>query len=87
MGNEILIHDENDLRTKIHTIRGMQVMLDFDLAEIYGYETKFFNRQVKNNINRFDKDFRFQLTQEEFNNLRCKFCTANYSLLRSSVEI
>lgn len=85
MSDEILIHDENDLRTKIHIIRGIQVMLDFDLAEIYGYETKFFNRQVKNNINRFDKDFRFQLTQEEFNNLRCKFCTANYSSMNRSL--
>ena len=42
MSDEILIHDENDLRTKIHTIRGVQVMLDFDLAEIYGYETRSF---------------------------------------------
>lgn len=38
MSDEILIHDENDLRTKIHIIRGVQVMLDFDLAEIYGYD-------------------------------------------------
>ena len=66
MTNEIMIHNEDDLRSKIYTIRGVQVMLDFDLAEIYGYETKMFNRQVKNNIERFDDDFRFQLTHEEF---------------------
>lgn len=79
MANEIMINNENDLRSKIYTIRGLKVMLDFDLAEIYGYETKMFNRQVKNNIERFDNDFRFQLTQEEFDgiNLRCNFCTSS----------
>nr|WP_304246677.1 ORF6N domain-containing protein [Fibrobacter succinogenes] len=48
-------------------------MLDADLAEIYGYETKAFNQQVKNNIEKFDEDFRFQLTKNEnFEILRCK---------------
>ena len=65
MENEIIIHDENDLRTKIYTIRGKQVMLDFDLAAIYGYTTKRFNEQVKNNIEKFDDDFKFQVTWEE----------------------
>ena len=65
MENEIIIHSENDLKSKIYTIRGMQVMLDFDLAEIYGYTTKRFNEQVRNNIEKFDDDFRFQLTWEE----------------------
>ena len=46
-------------------VRGVQVMLDFDLAEIYGYTTKAFNQQVRNNIQKFDDDFRFQLTREE----------------------
>lgn len=50
-------------------------MLDSDLAEIYGYSTKDFNRQVKNNIERFDEDFRFQLTDDEFSFLRCKNST------------
>ena len=79
MANEIMIHNEDDLRLKIYTIRGLQVMLDFDLAETYGYETKMFNRQVKNNIERFDEDFRFQLTQAEFEaiKLRCNFCTSS----------
>lgn len=54
-------------------------MLDSDLAEIYGYETKNFNRQVKNNIDKFDEeDFMFQLTQEEFQNLRCKNFTSSW---------
>ena len=80
MTDEIMIHNEDDLRSKIYTIRGLQVMLDFDLAEIYGYETKMFNRQVKNNIERFDEDFRFQLNDEEVKELsRCKICTLNNS--------
>lgn len=57
--------DENLLKSRIHTIRGVKVMLDADLAEIYGYSTKRFNEQVKNNIEKFDEDFRFQLTSEE----------------------
>lgn len=76
MSKEVLIHNEEDLRSKIYTIRGVQVMLDFDLAEIYGYDTKRFNEQVKNNKERFDEDFRFQLTKEEFDNLRSKNSTA-----------
>ena len=66
MDNEILIHSEEDLRAKIYTIRGLKVMLDADLAEIYGYSVKAFNQQVKNNIEKFDADFRFQLTKEEY---------------------
>ena len=57
--------DEDFLKSRIHTIRGVKVMLDADLAEIYGYTTKRFNEQVKNNIEKFDEDFRFQLTSEE----------------------
>ena len=78
MENEIIIHNEDDLKNKIYTIRGVQVMLDSDLAQIYGYETKDFNRQVKNNIERFDEDFRFQLTDDEVKNVsRWKISTLN----------
>ena len=64
--------DETLLKSRIYTIRGVKVMLDADLAEIYGYETRFFNRQVKNNIDRFAEDFRFQLNEDEMQNLMCK---------------
>lgn len=57
--------DEGSIRDKIYEVRGVKVMLDFELAEIYGYTTKAFNQQVKNNIEKFDDDFRFQLTHEE----------------------
>ena len=79
MNTEISLYSTEKLKDKIYTIRGLQVMLDFELAEIYGYTTKAFNQQVKNNIDRFDEDFRFQLTEAETDNLRSKILTANYS--------
>lgn len=76
--NNIAIIDEKTLKDKIYTIRGIQVMLDFELAKIYGYTTKRFNEQVKNNIDRFDDDFMFQLTREEFDFiLRSKISTSS----------
>ena len=63
--NELIIVDENNLKDKVYIIRGIPVMLDFDLAEIYGYTTKAFNQQVKNNKEKFPDDFRFQLTKDE----------------------
>lgn len=75
--NKMMIVDESSLKDKIYTIRGQQVMLDFDLAEIYGYTTKAFNQQVKNNIERFPDDFRFQLTRIEVEELsRSKILTS-----------
>ena len=71
------MNDLINIENKILIIRGQQVMLDRDLAEIYGYETKNFNRQVKNNIDKFDEDFMFQLTKEEVEELsRCNFFTS-----------
>ena len=55
----------NSIREHVYVIRGQQVMLDQDLAEIYGYEVKRLNEQVKRNINRFPEDFVFQLEKEE----------------------
>ena len=62
---EISVIDERTIRDKIYVVRGVQVMLDFELAEIYGYTTSAFNQQVKRNEEKFDSDFRFQLTAEE----------------------
>ena len=66
-----------DISKLIYTIRDKQVMLDSDLAIIYGYEVKRLNEQVKNNINRFPDDFMFQMTKDEMRDLRSKFSTAN----------
>ena len=75
---EIVVIDEEVLRSKIYEVRGQKVMLDFELAEIYGYTTKRFNEQVKKNIERFDEDFRFQLSKEETQNLRSKKSTSSW---------
>ena len=73
---EFPLIDETLLKSRIYTIRGVKVMLDADLAEIYGYTTKAFNQQVKNNIEKFDDDFRFQLTRTEYREiLGSKFLT------------
>lgn len=56
------------IRNRVYVIRGQQVMLDRDLAQIYGYEVKRLNEQVKRNINRFPEDFMFQLSKEEIPN-------------------
>ena len=56
---------EENIESMVYFIRGQKVMLDFDLAKIYGYETRYFNRQVKNNIEKFDNDFMFQLSKAE----------------------
>ena len=76
---EIMLIDEQTLRDKVYTIRGQKVMLDFDLAEIYGYSTKRFNEQVRNNLSKFDSDFRFQLSKGDLNqlNLRSKKSTSS----------
>jgi len=77
-GSKVALIDENLLKSKVYTIRGVKVMLDADLAEIYGYSTKDFNRQVKNNIARFPGEFRIPLTVEEVEILRCKNCTSSW---------
>ena len=83
---EIINIDEQTIRDKIYVIRGVKVMLDFELAEIYGYETKNFNRQVKNNAAKFEgEDFMFQLTDEEVEELsRCKNFTLKKGTGRGS---
>ena len=86
-GSEIPLIDENLLKKRIHTIRGVKVMLDADLAEIYGYTTKAFNQQVKNNIEKFAEDFRFQLNSKEVDECsRSKILTLNGGHRGSNVK-
>ena len=66
---EIVVIDETTIKNKIYYIRNQKVMLDFELAEIYGYSTKRFNEQVKRNNEKFDDDFMFQLTEEEISEI------------------
>lgn len=65
------------IQNKIYEIRGQRVMLDFDLAELYGTETRVLKQSVKRNIKRFPTDFMFELTKEEFYSLRSQFVTSN----------
>jgi len=66
------------INSKIFIIRGMKVMLDMDLAALYGVETKMLKRAVKRNIERFPEDFMFKLIEKEFDNLRCQFGTSSW---------
>ncbi|HNW81544.1 MAG TPA: ORF6N domain-containing protein [bacterium] len=65
----------DDIKSRIFTIRGMQVMLDSDLAELYGVETKRLNEQVRRNIERFPDEFGFVLSRSEYNFIRSHFAT------------
>jgi hypothetical protein len=76
--NTLIIPDEVVLN-KIYIIRGQKVMLDRDLAELYGVETKQLKRQVKRNFKRFPPDFMFELSKKEFENWRSQFVTSNPS--------
>ena len=75
---EIILINAEMIQRKIYIVRGQKVMLDFELAEIYGYTTTKFNQQVKNNIEKFDEDFMFQLTKREFENLMSKNLTSSW---------
>ena len=66
------------IERKIFLIRGRRVMLDRDLAELYGVETRDLNKAVKRNIDRLPEDFMFQLTNEEFGNLKFHFGTSSW---------
>ena len=74
MANEITI---KGIESRILTIRNQQVMIDRDLAELYGVETKVLNQAVKRNRNRFPDNYMFQLTEPEFINWRSQFVTSN----------
>ncbi|MCI8411807.1 MAG: ORF6N domain-containing protein [Clostridia bacterium] len=71
----VIKYKTENIKNLIYTIRGKQVMLDSDVAKLYNCETKYVNRVVKRNIERFPEEFCFQLTENEFQVLRCQFVT------------
>ncbi|NQT77359.1 MAG: ORF6N domain-containing protein [Bacteroidetes bacterium] len=79
MKNSII---KSDYQTLIYTLRGYKVMLDFDLAILYGVETKRLKEQVRRNITRFPKDFMFVLNKDEIDNLRSQFATSSWGGIR-----
>ena len=85
--NDIELINEDTLKDKIYTIRGVKVMLDFDLAKIYGYTTKTFNQQIKNNIERFESDFMFRIDETDLNNtiFQKEFANSSNKIKRSKI--
>ena len=77
MENEILLSEEL-ISNKIYFIRNQKVMLDLDLALLYGIETRVLKQAVKRNISRFPEDFMFQLSENEFQNLKSQFATSSW---------
>jgi len=69
---------EQKILNRIYVVRKQKIMLDQDLADMYGVETKQLKRQVKRNIERFPKDFMFTLTKKEWENLRCQIGTSSW---------
>ena len=77
---------ESSIKQRIFVIRGVQVMIDSDLAELYKVPTKRLNEQVKRNIGRFPNDFMFQLSSYELENLRSQFATTRLNFIESNNE-
>jgi hypothetical protein len=78
----LIIENYDDIKSKIYTVRGMQVMFDRDLASLYMVPTARLNEQVKRNIKRFPNHYMFQLTKEEMSNLISQFATSSWGGLR-----
>lgn len=78
--SQIMIPEEV-IMSKIYLIRGQKVMLDRDLAEFYGVDTKVLKQAVKRNIERFPEDFMFEMSQEEFKNWRSQFVTSKSDIM------
>ena len=78
MTDKALIASVEQIESHIFLIRGQKVMLDADLAELYEVETRRLNEQVRRNSERFPEDFMFQLTAEEFANLKSQFATSSW---------
>jgi len=81
---ELALPDEAVIN-KIYLMRGQKVMLDSDLAEMYGVQTKVLKQAVKRNIDRFPEDFMFEMTKEELENWRSQFVTSNKINLMSQI--
>ena len=77
-GETSLLRSQSDIQKRIYTIRGVQVMFDRDIAQLYQVETKVLNQAVKRNARRFPDYYMFQLTEEEWQNWKSQFVTSNY---------
>ena len=86
--DEIAVIEINEefMKQKLYEFRGCKVLLDADLAEVYGYELKAFNQQVKRNIERFQNDMMFQLSDNEVEYLRSQIVTANFKNINYLIQ-
>ena len=82
MENEMPIVNQEEIKNLIYTVRGKQVMLDSDVANLYHYKTKVLNLTVRRNIERFPEEFCFQITEDELESLRFQFETSNKNNMR-----
>lgn len=88
MGDTTELRTIESIKNRVYMIRGQQVMLDADLADLYGYEVKRLNEQVKRNIRRFPEDFRFRLEENEIPEcLKSQFATLNISENKRGMHI
>jgi hypothetical protein len=83
--NSSLIIPVSQIERRIFYVRDVKVMLSLDLAELYGVAVKALNQAVRRNLDRFPKDFMFQLTQEEFNNLKSQIVTSSWGGIRRAL--
>ena len=83
----VVISDEGNIQALIKTIRGVQVILDRDIAKLYGVETGALNRQVKRNEERFPEDFMFRLSSEEWENLKCQIGISSWGGIRKAPKV
>ncbi len=74
------------IKNRIHEIRGMRIMLDFDLAQLYTIETKRLKESVRRNIKRFPEDFMFELTSYEWENLRTQIASSRLPIPRCLIQ-
>jgi hypothetical protein len=80
--NTVALITVKNISNRIHLVRGMKVLLDRDLAELYDVEVRVLNQSVRRNIDRFPSDFMFQLSREEFQNLKSQFVTSSWGGVR-----
>ena len=85
MTEELKRYETQPIEQMIVTVRGQRVILDADLARIYGVPTRRLNEQVRRNADRFPPDFAFVLTEQELANLKSQFATSSSRLFNSSV--
>ena len=86
MSEQLSEYSLQEIENKIFTIRGLQVMVDRDLADMYQVETRVLNQAVKRNIDRFPEKFRFQLTVEEMEDLKSQIVTFKFKITNCDLE-